>query len=193
MTTVIPHPAPLVDEMQHDHDGSLLFLGRLDRRKAVHKLLRGAALCGGKICLAGPHDRERKAEVEQLVRSLGLENRVEFAGEIDDATRNFLYRKAGVVALVSQSEGFGFPVLEALGRGVPVMVGKGTGAAEIGGDAVLPVDPNNPNEIADAWRRSLETEHRAFVRTPGPARLLRFRPEQVAHAYVELWKRALAG
>ena len=192
MTEVIPHPAPYVDEMQHDHDGSLLFLGRLDRRKAVAKLLAGCAQCEGQIRLAGPHDPARKAELERLVSKLGLQERVEFAGEVDLAMRNFLYRKAGVVALVSQSEGFGFPVLEALGRGVPVMVGRDTGAAEIGGNAVLPVDPNKPDQIAAAWRTALETEHRAFVRTQGPARLLQFQPEKVAKAYKELWRRALA-
>ena len=192
MTEIIPHPAPYVDEMQHDHDGSLLFLGRLDRRKAVAKLLAGCAQCEGQIRLAGPHDSARKAELERLVSKLGLQERVEFAGEVDLAMRNFLYRKAGVVALVSQSEGFGFPVLEALGRGVPVMVGRNTGAAEIGGNAVLPVDPNKPDQIAAAWRTALETEHRAFVRTQGPARLLQFQPEKVAKAYKELWRGALA-
>jgi len=40
---------------------------------------------------------------------------------------------------------------------------------------------------------TLETEHRAFVRTHGPARLLEFRPERVARAYREMWRRALAG
>ena len=193
ITEVIPHPAPFVDEMQHDHDGSLLFLGRFDRRKAVRKLLAGCAQAEGSVLLVGPQDPERRTELEALVRKLGIEDRVQFVGEVDDSMRNFLYRKAGVVALVSQSEGFGFPVLEALGRGVPVMVARGTGAAEIGGEAVLVVDPNRPEEIADAWRTALETEHRAVVRTRGPARLLEFGPERVAKAYKELWRRALAG
>ncbi|MHC4937712.1 MAG: glycosyltransferase [Planctomycetota bacterium] len=191
ITEVIPHPAPYVDEMQHDHDGSLLFLGRLDRRKAVARLLTGAAQGEGTIRLVGPHDPERRAELETLVKKLGIDDRVEFAGEVDESTRNFLYRRAGVVALVSLSEGFGFPVLEALGRGVPVMVGRDTGAAEIGGKAVLAVDPDRPEEIAGAWRTALETEHRAFVRTQGPARLLEFGPERVAKAYKEMWRRAL--
>jgi len=137
ITAVIPHPAPYVDEMQHDHDGSLLYLGRLDRRKAVEKLLEGCARFRGTVRLAGPHEPERRAELEALAERLDLDGRVEFAGEVDESTRNFLLRKAGVVALASWSEGFGFPVLEALGRGVPVIVGRGTGAEEIGGDAVV--------------------------------------------------------
>jgi glycosyltransferase involved in cell wall biosynthesis len=193
ITEVIPHPAPLVDEMQHDHDGSLLYLGRLDRRKAIARLVEACALVEGQLRLVGPHEPRRRAELEGRIAELGLQKRVEFVGEVDEAMRNFLIRQAGAVALASYSEGFGFPVLEALGRGVPVIAGRGTGAAEIGGEAVLAVDPERPDEIAGAWRRALETEHRAFVRTHGPARLLAFRPERVAHAYKELWRRALAG
>lgn len=192
MTEVIPHPAPEVQEMQHDHDGSLLFLGRLDRRKSVEALLEGCARSGGKVRLAGPHDEQRKEQIQAHVRRLGMEDRVEFLGEVDDSMREFLYRRAGVVALISRSEGFGFPVLEALGRGVPVMVGKGTGAEEVGGDVVLAVDPQKPEEVADAWRAALETDHRAAVRTRGPARVLEFSPSKAAAAYEKLWKRAAA-
>jgi len=192
MTEVIPHPAPRVEEMQHEHDGSLLFLGRFDHRKSIEALLDGCALSGGKVRLAGPHDEKRKEAIHAHVRRLGMESRVEFLGEIDDSMREFLYRRAGVVALISRSEGFGFPVLEALGRGVPVMVGRGTGAHEIGGDVVLAVDPQNPEEVADAWRTALETDHRAAVRTRGPARVLEFSPSKAAAAYEKMWKRAAA-
>jgi hypothetical protein len=54
------------------------------------------------------------------------------------------------------------------------------------------VDPLRPREIAEAWKRALETDHRAFVRTRGPAELLRFRPKDVARAYKKLWTDALA-
>ncbi|MHC4953808.1 MAG: glycosyltransferase [Planctomycetota bacterium] len=192
ITRVIPHPAPYVDEMQHDHDGSLLFVGRIDRRKSVEALLAGCAEAEGKVLLVGPHDKKRRERISDVIERHGLGSRVELVGEVDDKMRNFLYRQAGVVALVSRSEGFGFPVLEALGRGVPVMVAHGTGAAEIGGDAVITVDPRRPGEIANGWRRALETEHRAFVRTHGPARLLRYRPVDAARAYVELWNHAIA-
>ena len=193
ITHCIPHPSPYVDEMQHGNDGSLLFVGRLDRRKSVEALLEGCALAEGHLRLIGPHDKKRRARLDQVIERLDLRQRVEFVGEVDRKMLDFLYRKAGAVALVSRSEGFGFPVLEALGRGVPVIVAEGTGAAEVGGNAVLAVDPGQPKQIADAWRRALETEHRAMVRTQGPARLLKFQAADVARAYVELWTDALAG
>jgi len=192
ITHCIPHPAPYVDEMQHGNDGSLLFVGRLDRRKSVEALLAGAALAEGTLRLIGPHDKKRRAQLQEFIARLDLTERVEFVGEVDRKMLDFLYRQAGAVALVSRSEGFGFPVLEALGRGVPVIVAKGTGAAEVGGDAVIAVDPQHPEEIAAAWQRALETEYRASVRTRGPARLLQFQPKAVARAYVDLWTDALA-
>jgi len=192
MTRVIPHPAPNVEEMQHDHDGSLLFVGRLDRRKSIEALLEGCAQCEGLVRLAGPQDPKRRTYLEKIVQRNGMQERVEFLGEVDSKMLAYLYRNAGAVALVSRSEGFGFPVLEALGRGVPVIVAEGTGAAEVGGRAAIAVNPRRKDQIADAWKRSLETEHRAFVRTHGPAELLRFRPKDVARAYKRLWTDALA-
>jgi len=192
ITRVIPHPAPYVDEMQHDHDGSLLFVGRLDRRKSVEAMLDGCAEFEGKVRLVGPQEPKRRAQIEKVVERNGMQERVEFLGEVDGKMLGYLYRQAGAVALVSRSEGFGFPVLEALGRGVPVIVAEGTGAAEVGGEAVIAVDPRRKDQIADAWKRALETEHRAFVRTRGPAQLLRFRPKDVARAYKQLWTDALA-
>jgi len=192
ITTVIPHPAPFVDEMQHDHDGSLLFVGRLDRRKSVEALLDGCAQFDGPVRLVGPQEPKRRKQIEAVIERNGMRDRVEFVGEVDGRTLGYLYRQAGAVGLVSRSEGFGFPVLEALGRGVPVIVAEGTGAAEIGGDAVITVDPRRKEQIAAAWQRALETEHRAFVRTRGPAQLLRFRPKDVARAYKKLWTDALA-
>jgi len=192
ITRLIPHPAPHVEEMQHDHDGSLLFVGRLDRRKSVEALLDGCAETEGKVLLVGPQDPKRRVQIERVIERNGMQERVEFVGEVDGKMLGYLYRQAAAVGLVSRSEGFGFPVLEALGRGVPAIVAEGTGAAEVGGDAVIAVDPRRKEQIAAAWHRALETDHRAFVRTHGPAQLLRFRPKDVARAYRQLWTDALA-
>ena len=49
-----------------------------------------------------------------LVRSLGIEDRVHFAGWVDEADKAALYRLAAGVLFVSEYEGFGLPVLEAM-------------------------------------------------------------------------------
>lgn len=52
---------------------------------------------------------------------------------VDDATLAALYRHAAVVLLTSREEGFGFPLLEAMACGAPVVAGRHSSLAEIGG------------------------------------------------------------
>lgn len=190
---VVPHPAPPTPaEEQKEHDRSVLFVGRLDRRKRIDALLAGAALAEVSVRLVGPHPETARERIEQVARGLGIERRVLFMGEVDEEMLDYLYRQACAVGLVSSSEGFGFPVLEALARGIPVVVARGTGAAETGGDAVLAVDPDRPEEIAAALARAADPDYRAEVRRLGPAQALRFQPQRTARGYLELFRHALA-
>ncbi|HEY0869330.1 MAG TPA: glycosyltransferase family 1 protein, partial [Acidothermaceae bacterium] len=59
--------------------------------------------------------------VSVLVGELDLADRVTSLGYVSDATLGALYRRASVVAMPSLFEGFGLPVIEALGLGVPVV------------------------------------------------------------------------
>jgi len=195
VTHVVPHPAPPVEGRPADtHDGSLLFVGRLDKRKSVEALLSGAADAAiEEIRLVGPQPGRQRRRVEDVAIQLGIEKRVRFLGIVDDLLLDDLYRRACVVGLLSASEGFGFPVLEALGRGVPVVVAKGTGAAEVGGEAALAVDPASRSQVADALRRATAPEHRARIAVEGPARAMAYTPQRTARGYLEVFQRALGG
>jgi len=195
VTHVVPHPAPHVEGRRSEsHDGSLLFVGRLDKRKSVEALLAGAAEAEfTEIRLVGPQSARQRRRVEDAAIQLGIEKRVRFLGVVDDIALEDLYCRACAVGLLSASEGFGFPVLEALGRGVPVIVAKGTGAEEVGGEAAIAVDPANRAEVAAALKRAAEPEHRARVAVEGPARALAYTPERTARGYLEVFQRATGG
>lgn len=194
VTRVVPHPAPPApDGEQKKHDDSLLFVGRLDRRKCVEALFNGAVGTKGQIRLVGPHDLDARSRLRRIARRCGVEERLLWLGVVDDETLDYLYRNACVVGLLSVSEGFGFPVLEALARGVPVVVAAGTGAAEVGGDAVLAVDPTKRDAVHAALVRAAAPDYRDEVRRKGPARVLEFSPERTARGYVEVFARALGG
>lgn len=194
ITRVVPHPAPRVDRTSHRHDGSLLFVGRLEKRKCVEALLEGASgAVAGEIRLAGQQPVRRRRAIERVAERAGVLDRVRFLGVVDAAQLDDLYCRAAVVGLLSASEGFGFPVLEALARGVPVVVAKGTGAAEVGGVAALAVDPSNREEIAAALRAAALPEHRQRIAVEGPARAMEFTPERTARGYLEVFQRALGG
>jgi len=194
ITTVVPHPAPTVERASHGHDGSLLFVGRLDKRKCVEALLEGAAGAAlGEIRLAGPQPERRRSAIEAVAERLGILDRVRFLGVVGPAELDDLYCRACVVGLLSASEGFGFPVLEALARGVPVVVAKGTGAAEVGGAAALAVDPANTEEVVAALRQAADPAHRERIALEGPARAMEFTAERTARGYLEVFQRALGG
>jgi glycosyltransferase involved in cell wall biosynthesis len=195
VTRVVPHPAPAVEgRPASDHDGSLLYVGRLDKRKCVEALLEGAGgAVPGELRLAGPQPPRARRRIERAAARLGLASRVRFLGVVDPVALDDLYRRACVVGLLSASEGFGFPVLEALGRGVPVVVAKGTGAAEVGGAAALAVAPERREEVAAAFRRAATLEYREKTAVDGPARAMQFTLERTARGYLEVFQRAVGG
>ncbi len=185
---VVPHPCPPVSPGEPcRHDGSLLFVGRLERRKGVRALLLGATDFTGAIRLVGPQPPHKRRQLERLLDGLDLEKRVEFLGVVGDSALDGLYRRARAVALLSASEGFGFPVLEALARGTPIIVARGTGAAETGGEAALVVDPLQPGEIAGALERAGDEDYRRQIAREGPRRAASFTLEQTARAYEKVF------
>ena len=67
-----------------------------------------------------------------------------------------LYAAATVMCFPSLLEGFGFPVVEAMAQGTPVVTSRGTSTEElVSDDAGLLVDPREPKEIAAALTRVL--------------------------------------
>ena len=78
---------------------------------------------------------------------------VHMPGYIDDADKGALY--AGALALIFPSlhEGFGFPVIEAMHCGTPVITSNTSSLPELGGDAALLVDPLNVGAITNTMTR----------------------------------------
>jgi glycosyltransferase involved in cell wall biosynthesis len=66
-----------------------------------------------------------------------------------------LYALAGAVAMPSWYEGFGFPALEGMACGTPVVCSEKTAISEVTGDAAILVDPGDHESIADGLRKAL--------------------------------------
>jgi glycosyltransferase involved in cell wall biosynthesis len=67
----------------------------------------------------------------------------------------YVYRHAEAFVFPSIYEGFGFPLLEAMGHGVPVVAARSSSLPEIGGDAALYFDPSSADELRAALQRVL--------------------------------------
>jgi alpha-1,3-rhamnosyl/mannosyltransferase len=133
-------------------------------------------------------------ETTEYVRRHGLDSRVEFVGHCNPAALDGLY--AGAVGLLfpSLEEGFGFPVLEAMARGLPVIASNTSSIPEIAGDAALLFDPQDDAGMAEAAARLLDdAAFAAEMAGRGRRHAAGFTWERAARETWEVYRRALQG
>jgi glycosyltransferase involved in cell wall biosynthesis len=139
------------------------------------------------------HDA-RNREVFQAIAELGLRDSVVFTGFIAEPDMPAVYSLARVMVFPSLYEGFGYPAVEAMACGTPVVASRVSSLPEICGDAAVLVDPLNPGEIADACRTILLDPVRADeLRARGFNNVMRFSWAASAHGILDIFTRALAG
>lgn len=91
--------------------------------------------------------------VKNYVEASANANKIHFLGFVPADELPAVYRNAAVYAFPSFYEGFGIPLMEAMSCGVPVICSNRSSLPEIGGDAVLTFNPEEPESI----RHQLET------------------------------------
>jgi glycosyltransferase involved in cell wall biosynthesis len=149
----------------------LLYLGTLQPRKNLSRLIAAyrQSACPWPLVLAG----KRGWYYEQLIKEAG--QGVRFIGYVDEADKAALLSGAKAFAFPSLYEGFGFPVLEAMACGVPVLCSNTSSLPEVAGDAALQVDPLSVDEIASGLRRiTLEADLRRTLIERGRRQAQRF-------------------
>jgi glycosyltransferase involved in cell wall biosynthesis len=140
----------------------LLYVGTLHPRKNLVRLVQAfAALLSNpasdtppvpstfQLVLAGQKGWLYD-EVLAQVRNLGLTDRVILTGYVPDADLAALLSGALAFVYPSLYEGFGFPVLEAMACGTPVVCSNTSSVPEVAGDAALLVDPLDTDALASA-------------------------------------------
>ena len=131
----------------------LLAVGTLEPRKNLARLVRAyrrAAASGldAALVLAGPAGW-RTGDLDRELAAGGAGD-VVLTGALGAEDLDAAYRGATALVYPSLLEGFGLPVLEAMARGVPVVASTDRAIAEVGGDAILAVDPRDEGAIAEA-------------------------------------------
>ena len=170
---------PVLRKRLSDARINLLFVGRIAPNKRHDNLLRVLAYfkknisSGVRLLAVGKHPRRETgvgARIEahyldaliQLYSELGVEPAdVIFTGEVSHDELLAYYESAHVFISMSEHEGFGVPLVEAMLKRVPVIALKGTAVAETLGEAGLLFDEANIAEFAEAA---------SLLAKPGPAR-----------------------
>src|SRR5262249_35570767 len=131
----------------------------------------------------------REQAIGQTVKHLGLEQAVCFPGFIDDEDLPALYSGARLFVFPSLYEGFGLPVLEAMGCGVPVITSNTSALPEVAGDAALLVDPGDVEGMAAAMASILDSASlRERLRQQGFVRAQSFSWETTARKTLDLYR-----
>lgn len=137
----------------------LLHVGAFLERKNIPVLLRaiGRLRAAGKfnglqIVLAGKAapGLVGAASIDAAIHKFQLEDIVVKAGHVPDDMLAGLYAGASVLAMPSSYEGFGFPVLEAMAVGTPVITSNVSSLPEVAGDAALLIPPEEEQPLAEA-------------------------------------------
>lgn len=88
---------------------------------------------------------------EEIMSSASqIEDRIYFTGYIEEEHLPYVYTQAKVFCYPSFYEGFGLPLVEAMGCGTPVIYGNNSAMIEVVGDHGLAVDPDDPDNISRA-------------------------------------------
>ena len=139
-----------------------------------------------RLTLAGP---EPDAAQTALLESLGLRSCVRYAVNPSDADIESLYRNAGLLLFPSLYEGYGWPPLEALQQGCPVVCANTGSLPEVVGDAALFADPADTEQFAvQALRVLNEPELAATLLARGRARLAGLTLERMASQLLPLYQ-----
>ena len=184
------------------HRPTVLFIGTLQPRKNLRRLIEAWRLllesgpaspvaniatdAAPLLLIAGAKGWGGE-DMDSIVEARGVSDSVRCIGYISEREKAALMRGARAFAFPSLYEGFGFPVLEAQGAGVPVVCSNTSSLPEVAGDGALLVDPLDVRAIAAGLRTALYDEGgRAELIARGYRNVKRFTWDQCAGAILHL-------
>ena len=165
---VVPHGVAAhfrPGDRREDAAPYLLFVGEYDPRKrhglafaAIGELAEAGV--PRRLVVAGRIAPWYEQQMHDLVARAPRADLIELAGHVEEATLVELYQQASAVIVTSSAEGFGFPALEAMACGTPVVAFSNSATDEVLGAAGVLVPDGDVAAMAQALRQLLTDEGR---------------------------------
>lgn len=157
--------------------------------RAYHLAVRRHRVPGQLVFVGGVEPSSRLAD---RAARLGLTDRVRFLGRVPQSHLRALYHVAAELLHISLYEGFGLPILEAMGAGLPVVTSNVGAMRELGEDAARLVNPLDVDEVASAVEKVLVDDPlRQRMVEAGRRRAERLTWERTVDKTIEAYRRAL--
>jgi glycosyltransferase involved in cell wall biosynthesis len=178
-------------------DRYVLAIGTVEPRKGFVELVSAFAATAStlgddvRLVFAGPDGWATDDLVRAVDRS-AARRRIRRLGWVSDRDRADLLAGAAALAVPSRYEGFGYPPLEAMLAGVPVVATRTGSLPEVLGDAALFVTPGDVDALSEALRSVLDdgdVAHR--LRDAGPRHAAAFSWDACANAMVDVYADAI--
>ena len=172
----------------------ILDVGTLEPRKNLPFLVRAYHLAIQKAGI--PHNLVlggKKGwyydDLFRLIKDLKLEDRVIFTGYVDEEDMPALYNAADLFAFPSLYEGFGFPPLEAMACGTPVISSDTSSLPEVVGEAGILLGPENEELWADKMIEVIQNPSlRQKMKEKGLQQAKRFSWEETAKKTIAIYR-----
>jgi glycosyltransferase involved in cell wall biosynthesis len=134
------------------------------------------------------------AEERQRIASLHLTSSVSVVPKASDGVLARVYRDAALFIYPSLYEGFGFPPLEAMSLGCPVLVNRTSSLPEVCGEAAFYFDGSDAGELARSLRSTLDDEPALDTkRRLGRQQVTHYDWSRSAHRTLDIYRHVLNG
>lgn len=133
----------------------------------------------------------RRGRLEETIAALGLEDHFSLPGHVPEVARSL--GDLDLFVMPSREEGLGSAVLEAMTAGVPVVMTRAGGLAEVAGQELPSVPPEDPEALAEAILRLLDDPAaREEVRAAASRRVEAFSAEAMVRSTLRAYREVVA-
>ncbi|MEH2163374.1 MAG: glycosyltransferase family 1 protein [Nostoc sp.] len=128
-------------------------------------------------------------EMRQFIKIHNMTQKVIELVEIDNENLRAIYSSATALLFPSLYEGFGWPIIEAQSCGCPVFTSNRSPMNEVGGEAAIYIEPDQPKETAEEIILNLHTLKQ--MKSKGFLNSQRFSAEEMISEYIQLYHQAI--